>query len=342
MYCPRLDHFARLNQDGSVGKCGHMDKSPGFNSMEDMERSEWLLGIKKQMAEEKWPSECRRCQRTEESGGKSIRQSSIDRHRVLEPLKKDYLIVGGVLDNICNSACQTCSAKLSTKIGSLEDKKNYPRIDNYVKFWQLPQERIVELDVNGGEPTASRNYKKILKNLPSSVKIVRMNTNGSRIIDEVEQTLRQGIKMIITMSLDGIGPIHDYVRWPVKWDRYQKTLQYYLELQSTYKLLDIDTWTTVSCLNISNLTEIIKFTKEKNIQHNWAFLEQPKVLNVRYSNILTDPYKHLFPEQVSIDYNNNDSLFEFINRQDLLRGIDHRDYLSFLPNFPKNNSAKRL
>ena len=38
--------------------------------------------------------------------------------------------------------------------------------------------RIVELDVNGGEPTASKNYKKLLSNLPSNIRIVRINTNG--------------------------------------------------------------------------------------------------------------------------------------------------------------------
>ena len=329
MYCPRLDHFVRLNQDGSIGKCGHMVNARGFKTVTDLEQSDWIKQIKTQMSNGHWPEECLRCQRSEQAGIKSIRQNSIDRHKVLKPLRNDYLVVGGVLDNICNSACQTCSSKLSTKIGSLENKTNYPRVNNYDKFQELPQKRIIELDVNGGEPTASRNYKKILKNLSGSVKIVRMNTNGSRIIEEVEQVLQRGIKMIITMSLDGVGPIHDYIRWPVRWDQYQKTLHHYLKLQSTYKLLDIDTWTTVSSLNISNLTEIIKFTQQKKIQHNWAFLEQPKVLDVRYSNMLTYPYKHLFPEQVAIDQDNNDSLFEFIDRQDLLRGIDHRDYLSF-------------
>jgi len=342
MYCPRLDHFIRLNQDGSVGKCGHMINARGFETVNELEQSEWLKQIKTQMSSGQWPKECLRCQRTEESGVKSIRQNSIDRHKILEPLQNDYLVVGGVLDNICNSACQTCDARLSTKIGSLEHGADYPRVDNYKRFRELPQTRIVEIDISGGEPTASRNYKKLLQNLPESTRIVRMNTNGSRVIEEVEQTLKRGIKMIITMSLDGIGLVHDYLRWPIKWQNYEKTLQHYLDLQATYKLLDIDTWTTVSCLNISNLPEIIKFTTQKNIQHNWSFLEQPEILNVRYSNKFTDSYKYLFPEQISIDSNNNDRLFEFINKQDLLRGIDYKDYLSLPPNLPRKSSAKRL
>ena len=39
------------------------------------------------------------------------------------------------------------------------------------------------------------------------------------------------------------------------------------ELQKKYKLLQLDFWTTVSCLNIKNLPDIINFAKNKNIPH---------------------------------------------------------------------------
>ena len=38
MYCPRIDHFIRLNKDGSVGKCGHMINAKGFGSYEELEQ----------------------------------------------------------------------------------------------------------------------------------------------------------------------------------------------------------------------------------------------------------------------------------------------------------------
>jgi MoaA/NifB/PqqE/SkfB family radical SAM enzyme len=154
-----------------------------------MENSAWLKDLKDQMSNDQWPKECMRCQQSEKVKGESIRTNSIDRHKLLTSVRKDYLIVGGVLDNICNSACQSCNARLSTKIGSLSSK-NYQQVDNYQLFKTLPMERIIELDVNGGEPTASKNYKKILNDLPANVKIVRMNTNGSRTIKEIENILK--------------------------------------------------------------------------------------------------------------------------------------------------------
>lgn len=328
MYCPRLDHFVRLNQDGSIGKCGHMVNPKGFQSLDELERSDWLSNIRKLMSQDEWPDECRRCQQSEHIKGESIRTNSIARHKMLHPIRNDYLIVGGVLDNICNSACQSCNSGLSTKIGSLESK-HYPRVDNYEVLGKLPMERVIELDVNGGEPTASKNYKKLLSDLPANVKIVRMNTNGSRVIKEIEDVLKKNIMVIVTMSLDGIGKVHDYTRWPIKWTDYKRTVDTYLGLQKKYKLLQLDMWTTVSCFNIKTLPDIINFAKNKNIPHDWAFLSTPRVLNVRYKNKFTNLAKRLSPTEIAVDTDNSKELDDFIERQDRLRNISIRDYLNF-------------
>ena len=330
MHCPRIDHFIRLNKDGSVGKCGHMINAKGFDSYELLENSDWMANIRRTIDQGQWPMECFRCQRSEKTKGESIRTNSINRHKMLHPIMSDYLIVGGVLDNVCNSACQSCNAGLSTKIGSLESK-DYPRVDNYNVFKKLPHERIIEFDVNGGEPTASKNYKKILKALPQNVKIVRMNTNGSRMIPELEEVLKRRIMVIVTLSLDGIGDVHDYVRWPIKWKNYEKTVSAYQELQKKYKLLQLDFWTTVSCLNINILPDIINYARDIKIPHDWAFLEQPSVLNVKYTNKFTSRAKHISPNQISIDKDNNIELEAFIQRQDRLRNISVNDYLNFRP-----------
>tara|TARA_B100000683_G_C12287678_1_gene472603 strand:- start:264 stop:713 length:450 start_codon:yes stop_codon:yes gene_type:complete len=148
-------------------------------------------------------------------------------------------------------------------------------------------------------------------------------------ISELEEVLRRDTMVIVTMSLDGIGKVHDYTRWPIKWDNYKKTVDAYQELQKTYKLLQLDFWTTVSCLNIKNLPDIINFARDKNIPHDWAFLEQPSVLNVKYTNKFTTLAKHVSPNEIAVDENNDELLAEFIDRQDRLRNIDIKDYFNF-------------
>lgn len=331
MFCPRLNHFARLSANNTVGKCGHMINQKEFQSFEDMENSQWLSDIKNTMAAGIWPKECVRCQQSERAKGESIRTKSIQRHALLHPICHDYLVIGGVLDNTCNSACQTCNDGLSTKIGSLSSK-NYIKINNYEVFKKLPSKRILELDISGGEPTASKNYRQMLKDLPPNIKIVRMNTNGSRTISEIEDLLKNNIMVIVTMSLDGIGDIHDYIRWPIKWEDYKKTVAIYQELQKTYKLLQLDMWTTVSCLNIKILPDIINFAKNKNIPHDWAFLQKPEVLHVRYENKFTKHAKRVSPNEIAVDRNNDEDLDRFIKRQDALRKINIKDYFNFLEN----------
>ena len=137
--------------------------------------------------------------------------------------------------------------------------------------------------------------------------------------------------VIVTMSLDGIGNVHDYARWPIKWDNYIKTVDAYQELQKKYKLLQLDFWTTVSCLNIKILPDIINFARDKNIPHDWAFLEQPSVLNVKYTNKFTSLAKHISPNEIATDKDNSIELEAFIQRQDRLRNISIDDYFNFGP-----------
>ena len=309
MQCPRLDHFVRFNPDGTVSRCGHMMDPPRFKSLRDMEHSSWLYNTKLLS----WPKECVRCYQTESMGQDSIRIHAIKFHQ--QQTKKDYLIVGGVLDNICNSGCLTCDEEHSTKIGSLTSKV-YPIVDNTNHFWNLPTRRIVHLDINGGEPSASKNYRDVLKNIPDNVESVRINTNCSTVIPEIEQLLERNIHVTVTVSLDGIEQVHDYVRWPIKWGNFYKNLRTYQAMN-----IELNTWTTVSALNIGNFDNILKFVKEHDLDHSYALLHAPDPLNIKYSNTLTEPYKHVIAGQVAVDRNNQIELDNFIVTQNKLRNL---------------------
>ena len=193
--------------------------------------------------------------------------------------------------------------------------------------------------MNGGEPTASKNYKKILADLPSNTKIVRMNTNGSRMIKELEVILKNRAMVIVTLSLDGVDDVHDYVRWPIKWKNYTKTVLAYKNLQKQYPLLKLNFWTTVSSLNVANLPNILDYTTEHGIDHDWAFLNDPDALNVKYKNKFTTTAKEKLANssypvcreistKIAVSDDNSEKLNLFIKRQDYLRKIDINEYYS--------------
>jgi len=274
MHCPRLDHFVRFNSNGSVSRCGHMVNAPEFDTLEDMESSVWLVKIREKMQSNKWPAECVRCQETEPN---SIRQYTIDLDKQTEQL--DYLQVGGVLDNVCNAACLSCNETLSTRIGSLSGQE-FPVYNNLDKFWTLPQERIVHLDINGGEPSFSKNYKKILANLPPNLKTLRLNTNCSTVLDELTEISRRGIEVTVTVSCDGIGSVHELVRWPISWQTFYNNLMQYKAMP-----VKLNLWTTVSILNVDDLANIQEFAYNHGIDHSWAYLKNPNELSVDNTDI---------------------------------------------------------
>lgn len=314
MYCPRLDHFVRFNPNGTVSRCGHMTRAPEFSSLEEMEQSPWLRNTKLSFHKGVWPNECSRCKQTESINGTSIRLNAVDFDQ--KQTRQDYLTVGGVLDNVCNSACQTCNENLSTKIGSLKSQ-DYIRIDNSNRFWSLPLDRVVHLDINGGEPSASKNYQDVLQNIPPNIKSIRINTNCSIVMSEISNLINRGIHVTVTVSLDGIEAVHDYVRWPIKWDKFYKNLMTYKNLG----IQELNTWTTVSALNIGDFENILKFVNDHELNHSYALLQDPEVLNVKYSNSNTLPFKDVLPGQVAVDMNNQLELDAFIAKQNTLRGI---------------------
>jgi uncharacterized Fe-S cluster-containing radical SAM superfamily protein len=329
MYCPRFKHFVRFNPNGTVGCCGHMTDSKEFNSYKELESSDWVKKLEYDLERDRWPKECVRCQQTEEVNGTSIRINSIEFDK--QQTKKDYLIVGGVLDNICNSACQFCWEGLSTKIGGLRTK-TYPIVDNTNRFWDLPTDRIVQLDINGGEPSASKNYKQVLANLPKNVKSVRINTNCSIVIPEIEGLIAQGVDVTVTVSFDGLANVHNYVRWPIEWNKFERNLQVYKSLP-----INLNLWTTVCSLNVGDFANIIDYKNQMGIDHSWALLTTPKQLDIKYKNWLTvealeilrsskNPEVLPLLEKLAVSEDNTDDLKRYIQDQDELRKIKFEDY----------------
>jgi MoaA/NifB/PqqE/SkfB family radical SAM enzyme len=242
---------------------------PEFNSLEQMETSDWLAAIKVTMAAGSWPSECVRCQETEPDSIRAYAER-LD----ASTTQRDYLQVGGVLDNLCNAACLSCNENLSTRIGSLKGR-TFPIVNNLDRFRALPRDRIVHLDINGGEPSYSKNYKAILADLPPNLRTLRLNTNCSTVLSELTAVAQKGVEVTVTVSCDGIGAVHEFTRWPIAWQQFYDNLMTYKSMP-----VQLNLWTTVSVLNVDHLPDIQEFARAHGIQHSWAYLKVPRELAV--------------------------------------------------------------
>jgi len=243
-----------------------------FDSLEQMDSSVWLREIKEKFARDVWPDECQRCKEVEQESPSSIRIHALALDE--SETQPDYLQVGGVLDNVCNAACLTCGPDCSTRIGSLTSR-TFPVVDNSNRFWLLPQQRIRHLDINGGEPSYSKNYKRLLSALPPNLQTLRLNTNCNVVLDELVDIAARGIDVTVTVSCDGIGAVHELMRWPIKWETFYQNLM-------TYKTMPVrlNLWTTVSVLNVDDLPNIQAFALEHGIDHGYAYLKRPYELSI--------------------------------------------------------------
>ena len=324
--------------NGVVTACGHMVNQPSFVNYDAMMNSEWLRNVELTFAKGEFPAECVRCKQDEDIGQISIRNHSLQEEAA--QTNPDYLIAGLTLDNICNGACQFCGGFSSTKIGSLISN-NYYQYDNTAFYQELPLERLTHINIAGGEPSNSKNVKHLLKNLPANVKSIRINTNGSSFIPDLQAIIDKDIKISITLSLDGTEKVYEYVRWPIKWSVFVKTVEAYKYFADrNAEMVNLNTWTTVNALNICDLENIINFADSNKISNAFSLLVIPNELNIMHSNILTlcakkklihsnnVVIKKMAETVLATGANNQLDFNIFTQKQDKMRNISISDYIT--------------
>lgn len=333
MFCPRLSHNIRLAENSKFQICGHMINAPSFDTIESLKNSIWLTNTVDKLSDGQWPKECLRCEEIENSNQKSVRQHSIEAHTNYLKIDPDYLFVTGVLDNICNSACISCSNHNSSYIGKLT--KNIIKINNSNIFDQLEKDKILVFEVTGGEPTFSKLYKEKLMSL-DSVKFVRINTNASKFMPEIISLLEKNVEVTITLSIDGIDKVFEYTRWPLKWNTTLEVIQKYQNLQSKFDNLKLNIWTTVSALNINDFKNIKNFSNNFNIPMSYGLVHRPSELSIQYKNKFTIAAKQSLPEfenLIAIEEDNSLLLDIFIEKQDQIRNISIENFIKIKENY---------
>jgi hypothetical protein len=121
---------------------------------------------------------------------------------------------------------------------------------------------------------------------------------------------------------------------------YKENVSEYLKLRTKYKNLRLNFWTTVSCLNVGDLDNIVRYASDNKIDHAYGFCITPTELDIRYTNKLTvDAKEKLSTSEGTLLQsigsacaslkNNSTELKQFIQFQDALRKISYTDYFNF-------------
>jgi hypothetical protein len=202
--------------------------------------------------------------------------------------KLKYLEVA--LGNYCNLKCRTCNGSLSTTWydddNKLEpyykDRKKHKSIVNVVKEWTVEEfSNIEEIKFTGGEPMLHPNFIKILDLILSTGRedLIKLDifTNASWVpTDKILDRLKQFNKVVINLSVDGIGIVNDYIRAPSEWNTVDTSVKKWLGIEQEFQATFIVKW--LPCINLYNVWQFSDML-------DWWF-------DVKYKGIL-DPSKIL-------------------------------------------------
>ena len=301
-------------------------------------QNDLLAGIKS--------SACSKCWDVEDSGNLSRRQleNQFLDYKLDRDLDKIYqdcingknkvLLYQLTTSNLCNQACVSCASVSSTKWADLDRKNNIVPININaldIETLNIDYQNAQRVALLGGEPLFDPKTFKILKNLidhNNTDCFVTLVTNGSiKLNSDQVELLKKFTDLNICVSIDGIGSVFEYMRWPGIWSTLVENLNHYSDITP-----NISVSYTISALNALYYDQTVEWFEKNNLRYNQNIVEQPLWLSVKKMHVeFKQLLKHhdFFKQWCEITGNENSlkTLAHNIQQQDLVKKISIKDYL---------------
>jgi MoaA/NifB/PqqE/SkfB family radical SAM enzyme len=184
----------------------------------------------------------------------------------------------------------------------------------------------------GGEPLFDPKTFEILQKLidhNNTSCFISLVTNGSINLNAKQiNLLKQFSDLNICISIDGIGPVFEYMRWPAKWSKLLENIEQY-----KYITKNISVSYTISSLNAMYYNETVKWFQQNDLVHNHNVVSHPNWLSLK--NMPIELKQHLkqhndfitmycTPTGTEITL---ETLAQNITKQDRAKNINIRDYM---------------
>jgi hypothetical protein len=313
-----------------------------------------ITELKKKIYNGEKISNCDRCYKAEEQGMVSprIRESLRWLEQDIEALeyieswteKSEDKILSYDLryDNKCNLACIMCGPASSTMWAKELNVEAEPKVFKY-KFKDVIKAKKIYMA--GGEPFLIDTFVNLI-NAISKLDVqpeLVINTNLTRVNDELKETLRNIKKLTLAVSVDAYESVNEYHRWPMKWDKLIDNLKWAHSIGCNLQLTSaVD---AISILNMDQLRSI------EDLVNSWALIivHFPKDLMVEnlpnrlkqfaYDNFINMKKSKFYTTDVNFKGDVDNILHKIMQEgntkllQEKIKGIDerrqlnHEDYL---------------
>jgi radical SAM protein with 4Fe4S-binding SPASM domain len=274
-----------IGPDGNVLPCCVADTQHPMGNINEQSvktilQSEKFNNLRKNMLAGERSKECSRCYLQEDSNiFPSIRQkhnaawpdisaSTVDPSGELETVQPVYLDIR--INNICNLKCRMCSGYFSSSIAQEEASiyGNKKSIDNSMrnKQRQMALSEVVDLLPHvesiyfaGGEPLLALEHYEILKALIKCKNTdleIFYSTNFTNLTYNKQSILKLWKKFSnvnIAASLDGWGPVAEYIRHGTDWKTIEENLNLLKDSCQHVKFMVVS---TLGFLNVDSVIEL--------------------------------------------------------------------------------------
>ena len=300
--CPLPFAGLYIEPSGEV-KCCSISKQKLGNihtqSIQDLINGETVKSIRRDMLDEKFPSNCNECYEKEKNF-KSINFNQISNRLYhigklgTSPMKlyeNENNFELQQLDvrwrNTCNGACVYCGPELSSRWAvELNDTKRMTKqaMSDSIEYVYDHIDTVKTLYLCGGEPMMMKENVKLVKIIAETRPEldIRINTNLSNLKNPVYETIKDLPNIHWILSAEASEDRFEYIRYPLSWTNFINNFEVIKKLP--HKISMNMSW---NILNSFGIFEFIDLMIENGLHEN-SFVINP-VLDPKYYNILNLP-----------------------------------------------------
>jgi molybdenum cofactor biosynthesis enzyme MoaA len=367
-YCALPFAHVNVRTNGFYQICCYHDHDHGINISQHDHRqwrnSQYVNEVQQAFKQDQRHPGCKACWRREDQGHSSMRERTHKEYQILGHKEFDTSIVNVEIQvgNLCNLKCIMCNEQESsaflaenTQLGIASTTQSQYRwgqqsLDNLAELLGTGPRT---LNIRGGEPFYNKELLKVCQNLSDETckkTLLHITTNATVWNQEWHDVLAKFKLVRIMFSIDAIGDLFEYIRFPADWVTVDRNISEICKLDNVNAVI----YCVAQNLNISSIGSVIEYAKNKGIFLQLDLLTKPDFLQI---NNLPQWHKQQALDHVDkiiTQYNNEPFItdlksareilsrhdfdpagwqrfIDFISLRDNIRGNDYRKFLKERP-----------
>jgi hypothetical protein len=305
-----------------------------------------IVQVKKDLLNGVKSPACAKCWKIESSGKKSRRQFENEfldykLDRDLDKIQEDCktkiinpLVYQIQTSNLCNQACVTCNSYFSSKWAEIERRiGTVPHPTFKIKLSEVNVDYATarRIEFVGGEPFFDPTTFEILDLLiehNNTNCFISVVTNGSiSLSDHQLTTLSKFTDLNICISIDGIGPVFEYMRWPARWPSLLDNIEKFKKITK-----NISISYTISSLNVLYYQQTVDWFHSQNLRYNHNIVTAPewiglhnapvKIKELLHDNSFVSAYAEITGKETDLA-----KYQHMLEQQDRAKKINIKNYL---------------